>query len=106
MIHKIGTTLSPKPQPDGFVRMGCAIIIGTPPTHKGILARPEMYGLTEQDWQDGISYEIITDFGNRAILLPNELRDSFEIGRVDDIKERLERQLELLQDYHKELVMT
>ena len=104
MIYEVGTTLQPRVRADGSILTGYGIIIKVLPTHKGILCRPEMYGLTEEDFAEGVSYEVITDFGNRLVLLPNELRECYTLGDVEDVQSRLDRQIELIQGYYNELV--
>lgn len=95
---QMGTSLTPKVQPDGSMYTGCAIIVEELPLPDGYSARPLMYGLTEDDLERGVLFKVMTDFGNVMQLLPSEVRIMYSAGRVDNVKERIKVQLGLLQE--------
>lgn len=77
---KIGTTLSPLVV-DGVIRTGHGVIIDCIPLPQEMLVRKDMY-----DYD--CLYIVLTDFGNKFRMSFTEMVETYEFGRVEDVKAR------------------
>ncbi len=100
----VGTTLTPKVI-NGEILTGFAIVHGTFETHPTTLACMVRWESPTKEIAElyKTSYNVLTDFGNTLRLTYIELMQRYELGKVDNVQERLTRQLELLQEVKEEL---
>lgn len=77
---KIGTLLCPK---NGTLT-GWATVLDCIPLPPEMLVRKDMY-----DYD--CLYTVLTDFGNTFRMSPHELLATYELGCVEDIKDRCEK---------------
>ncbi len=104
-VLDVGTVLHPLAAGNGLVLLGQAIIIEVVPTHPEIVTFMTN-NYKKYSYQSIInSYKVMTDFGSRMTCTISEIEALYHVGLVVDVKERYERQKELLREFEEELSM-